>query len=280
MNVNGDSQMERIDPIQTSERHDPRWSRMLIALVVGFAAVQWSVGPLLGWLRPGATEIERYLVLKGVTLAWIAAVIMRSTDWAAVGFRRPVRPASALYATPFLLLGAASLAGGVAPTMDAATFVLYGVIVTIGVLGEEAIFRGVMWEAVAVRGHFFQAITTSVGFGMIHALGFGGPVPNSVVAAMVFFAAGGGMMLAAVRIAAGTLWTTFAVHWVFNMMSFAASGGVTATFPPGVEVRFIGAGAVLGVLGLAAVALASRRAASRGGGRGPRLAPRGPAPAL
>jgi len=255
--------MKRIDSIDTSGQHQPAWGRVLMALLVGFAAVQWTVGPLLSWIRPDATEIERYLVVKGVTLAWIAVVIMRSTGWAAVGFRLPVRPASALYAAPFLLLGAASLAGGVASTMDASAFVAYAVIATIGVLGEEVIFRGVMWEAVVARGHYFTAITTSVGFGMIHAVGFGGPVPNSVVAAMVCFAAGGGMMLAAVRIAAGTLWTAFAVHWVFNMMSFAASGGVTATFPPGTEMRLVGAGVVLGLIGLAAVALAARRSASR-----------------
>jgi membrane protease YdiL (CAAX protease family) len=241
---------------------------MLIAILVGFLAVQWTIGPLWGAIRPDASEIERYLVLKGVTLAWIAVVILRSTDWAAVGFRRPVRPASVLYAAPFLLLGAGSLAGGVAPTMDAGAFVGYAVIVTIGVLGEEIIFRGVMWEAVAARGPYFTAITTSLGFGMIHAAGLGGPVPNSVVWAMVCFAAGGGLMLAAVRIAAGTIWTVIAVHWVFNMMSFAASGGIASTFPPGTEVRIIGAGVVLGLLGLGAVALASRRSASRGAARG------------
>jgi membrane protease YdiL (CAAX protease family) len=256
--------MERIDAIETSARRNPNWYRVLMALLVGFAVVQWTLGPLLGRIRPDAGEIELYLVIKGITLVWIAAVVMRCTDWAAVGFRRPVRPASVLYAAPFLLLGAASLAGGVAPTMGPATIAAYSVVVTVGVLGEEIIFRGVMWEAVAARGHFFTAITTSVGFGMIHAVGFGGPVPNSVVAAMVCFAAGGGVMLAAVRIAAGTLWTAFAVHWVFNMLSFMASGGVTATFPPGTEVRLVGAGVVLGLLGLAAVALASRRAASRG----------------
>ena len=256
--------MERIDSIETSVPRHPSWGRMLTALLVGFAAVQWTVGPLMGVIRPDATEIERYLAVKGVTLAWIALVIMRSTNWAAVGFRRPVRPASALYGAPFLLLGVAPLAGGVASTMGPATIVGYAVIVTIGVLGEEVLFRGVMWEAVAARGHLFTAITTSVGFGMIHAVGFGGPVPNSVVAAMVCFAAGGGMVLAAVRIAAGTLWTAFALHWVFNMSSFMASGGVTATFPPGTEVRLVSAGVVLGLVGLAAVALASRRSASRG----------------
>jgi membrane protease YdiL (CAAX protease family) len=256
--------MEHIDPIETSERPAPNWYRMLTALLVGFVAVQWTVGPLMGVIRPNATEIERYLVVKGVTLAWIALVIMRSTNWAAVGFRRPVRPASALYATPFLLLGASALAGGLAPTMGPSAFVGYAVVVTIGVLGEEVLFRGVMWEAVSRRGPFFTAITTSVGFGMIHAAGLGGPVPNSVVAAMVCFAAGGGVVLAAVRIAAGTLWTAFAVHWVFNMLSFMASGGVTATFPPGTEMRLVGAGVVLGLFGLAAVALASRRSRSRG----------------
>jgi membrane protease YdiL (CAAX protease family) len=256
--------MERIDSIHTSDRSPPNWKRVLIAVLVGFAGVQWTVGPLLGLIRPDASEFERYLAVKGVTLAWIAVVIMRSTDWAAVGFRRPVRPASALYATPFLMLGAAGLAGGVSSTMGPATVAAYAVIVTIGVLVEEVVFRGVMWEAVAARGHFFTAITTSLGFGMIHGLGFGSEVPSTVVASMMVFAAGGGFMLAAVRIAAGTLWTAFAVHWVFNMMSFLASGGVTATFPSGMEIRLIGAGVVFGLFGLPLVALASRRSESIG----------------
>ncbi len=256
--------MERIDPIETSERYHPSWLRVLIALLAGVAAVQWTIGPLLGWIRPDATEIEQYLVVKGVTFAWIAAVVMRSTGWAAVGLRLPVRPASALYGAPVLLLGAAALAGGAASTMGPATFVATAAFVTVGVLGEEVIFRGAMWEAVAARGHLFAAITTSVGFGMIHALGFGGQIPNSIVAAQICFAVGTGIVLASVRIAAGTLWTAIAVHWVFNMSSFVASGGVAATLSPGMEVRLVGAGVVLGLVGLAAVALASRRAASRG----------------
>ncbi len=256
--------MERIDSIETSERHHPNWLRVLIALLAGVAAVQWFIGPLLGWIRPDATEIEQYLVVKGVTFAWIAAVVMRSTGWAAVGLRLPVRPASALYGAPVLLLGAAALAVGAASTMGPATFVATAAFVTVGVLGEEVIFRGAMWEAVAARGHLFAAITTSVGFGMIHALGFGGEIPNSIVAAQICFAAGTGIVLAAVRIAAGTLWTAIAVHWVFNMSSFVASGGVAATFPPGTEVRLVSAGVVLGLVGLAGVVVASRRSESGG----------------
>jgi len=32
----------------------------------------------------------------------------------------------------------------------------------------------------AARGHLFAATTTSLGFAMIHALGFGGGIPNSI----------------------------------------------------------------------------------------------------
>lgn len=256
--------MERIDSIETSERHQPAWGRVLMALLVGVAVVQWTVGPLLSWLRPDATEGERFFVVKVITFAWIAAVVMRSTGWAAVGLRRPVRPASALYGAPVLLLGAMALAEGVAPTMTPATFVGIAVWLTFGVLVEEIIFRGVMWEAVAGRGHFFAAISTSVGFGMIHLLGIGGEIPTSIVAAQMCFAVGTGIVLAAVRIAADTLWTAIAVHWVFNMLSFMASGGVAATLSPGMELRIVSAGGVLGLIGLALVALASRRSARRG----------------
>lgn len=262
--MNGDSQMEHIGSIETSEERHPNWYRVLMALVVGFVAVQLTVGPLLGRLRPDVTMGERLLVVKGITFVWFAVVIMRSTGWAAVGFRRPVRPASALYGIPCLLLGAMALAGGVAPTMTVATFLGMSVWLTLGVLIEEILFRGVMWGAVSGRGHFFAAISTSVGFGMIHLFGVGGEVPASVIAAQGCFAVGTGIVLAAVRIAAGTIWTAVAVHWVFNGLSFLASGGVAETLSSGMEARMVGAGVVLGLVGLAAVALASRRAVSRG----------------
>ena len=252
--------MKRINSIETSGGRQPNWARVLTALLVGFAVVQWSFGPLLGWVRPDATEIERYLIVKGVTLAWIAVVILRSTGWAAVGLRAPLRPVSAVYGAPILLLGAAALSGGAAPTMDSGTLVATAVFVMLGVLGEEVIFRGVMWELVAARGAVYAAMTTSLGFGMIHALGFGGEVPNSIVAAQICFAVGTGVVLAAVRIAAGTLWTAIAVHWGFNMSSFVASGGVAATLSPGMELQFVSAGAALGLVGLAGVVLAERRA--------------------
>ncbi len=236
-----------------------------MALLVGFAALQLTIGPLLGRIRPDATMGERLLVVKGITFVWFAVVVMRSTSWAAVGFRRPVRPSSALYGIPLLLLGALALAGGVAPTMTVATFLGISVWLTLGVLIEEILFRGVMWEAVSGRGHFFAAISTSVGFGMLHLFGIGGEIPTSVIAAQMCFATGGAVLLAAVRIAAGTLWTAIVVHWVFNGLSFVASGGVAETLSPGMELRFVSAGVVLALLGLAAVALASRR--SKSGGR-------------
>jgi membrane protease YdiL (CAAX protease family) len=256
--------MERIDSIETSERRHPNWFRVLVALLVGVVVAQWAIPPLIARIHPDPTMGERLLVVKGITFAWIAVVVMRSTGWAAVGLRRPVRPASVLYAIPFLLLGAMALVGGVAPTMTASAFAAMSVWLTLGVLIEEIVFRGVMWEAVAGRGHFFAAISTSVGFGLFHLLGLGGDIPTSVVAAQVCFAMGGGIMLAAVRIAAGTLWTAIAVHWVFNGLSFLASGGVAETLSSGMEARMVAAGVVLGLLGLAAVALAARRAASRG----------------
>ena len=77
-------------------------------------------------------------------------------------------------------------------------------------------------------------------------------------------AVGIGMVLAAVRVAAGTIWTAIAAHWVFNAMSFVGSGGVAETLSPGVEMQFVAAGVVLTLIGLGLVALASRRVQGRG----------------
>lgn len=254
--------MERTNSIETSAQHKPAWGRVLVTLLAGVAVFQWTLGPLMAWLRPDATEAEVYLVVKGVTFAFVAAVVMRTTGWAAVGLRRPIRPASALYGTPCLLLGAMALAQGVASTWTPGTFVVMLVWLTVGVLVEEILFRGAMWEAVASRGHLFTAITTSVGFGTIHLLGIGGQTPTSVVLSQVCFAIGTGLVLAAVRIVAGTLWTAVAVHWVFNLMSFIPTGGVAATLSPGMEVQILSAGVVLALIGLGLVVLASRRSDS------------------
>ena len=103
-----------------------------------------------------------------------------------------------------------------------------------------------------------------MGFGIFHLLGIGSEIPTSVILAQMCAAIGIGMVIAAVRIAAGTIWTAVAAHWVFNAMSFVASGGVAETLSPGVETRFVSAGVVLALIGLALVALASRRSGSRG----------------
>ena len=250
--------MERIDSNDTSAPRRPNWHRILMSVLVGIAVVQWTVGPLMGVLRPEATEAQTYFVVKGVTLGWVVAVIVPTVGWEAIGFRRPVRPTSALYGIPMLLLGGMALAGGVASSMTLTAFLTMCAWVMIGILIEEIVFRGVMWEAVASRGPVFTAITTSVGFGMIHLLGIGSPIPTSIVLAQACFAAGVGMVLAAARVAAGTIWTATALHWVFNMMSFAASGGVAATLRPGIELQLVGAGLVLALIGFGLVKLASR----------------------
>jgi membrane protease YdiL (CAAX protease family) len=256
--------MERNDPSRTSERDQPKWNRLLLTLLVGVVVVQWGSVPLFEWLRPDATMNDRMVVVKGITFVFFAAVIMRSTGWAAVGFRRPTRPGSLFYGTPCFLLAAMALAGGVSPKMTMGAFAYMTLWLTFGVLVEEIVFRGVMWEAVASRGPFFTAISTSVGFGMFHVLGIGSEIATSVILAQMCAAVGIGMVIAAVRVAAGTIWTAIAAHWVFNAMSFVGSGGVADTLSPGVEMQFVAAGVVLALIGLGLVALASRRSSSRG----------------
>jgi membrane protease YdiL (CAAX protease family) len=148
--------------------------------------------------------------------------------------------------------------------MTPVAFASMTVWLTLGVLVEEIVFREVMWEAVVARGPFFTAISTSLGFGMFHVLGIGSEIPTSMILAQMCAAVGIGMVIAAVRVAAGTIWTAVVAHWVFNAMSFVASGGVAETLSPGVEMQFVAAGAVLSVIGLGLVALASRRS-GRGG---------------
>ena len=254
--------MKRIDSINTSEGQRPTWSRVLLLLLVGFAALELLAVPFFSLVRPEASELEAFFILKAAGFAWVALVVVRTVGWASVGLRRPVRPGSAVYGALVLLLGVASLAGGIAPEMTVSTFIALAVVTACGVMSEEVIFRGAMWEALAARGHLFVAITTSLGFGMIHSLGLTSDLPASIIAAQMCFAVGTGLTLAAVRIAAGGLWSAVGVHYVFNMLAFLASGGIVATFEPGMERNMIAAGVVLGLTGLLAAVVASRRTGS------------------
>jgi len=255
--------MEQDLSTQTSDRQS-NLKRLLLTLLIGVAALQWGSVPLIAWLLPDATMNDRMVVVKGLTFVFFAIVIMRSAGWRAVGFRRPVRLGSLVYGTPCFLLAGMALTAGVSPKMTLGAFIYMTVWLTFGVLVEEILFRGVMWEVLASRGSFFTAISTSTGFGMFHVLGIGGEIPTSVILAQMFAAVGIGMIIAAVRVASGTIWTAIAAHWIFNAMSFVASGGVSDTLSTGVEMQFLAAGTVLGVIGLGLVALATRRSRSRG----------------
>ena len=58
--------MEPNDSIQTSERGEPAWGRIMVLLLVGVAAVQWFVGPWHGSIRPDAGVAEAFFVVKGI----------------------------------------------------------------------------------------------------------------------------------------------------------------------------------------------------------------------
>jgi membrane protease YdiL (CAAX protease family) len=259
--------MELNDSGRTSERTQAKLNRLLLTLVVGTVVVHYGNVPLLEWLWPDAVMNDRMVVGKGITFAFFAIAIMRSTGWSAVGFRHPVRPASLLYCTPCFLLAAGALAGGISPEMTLGAFAYMTVWLTTGVLVEEILFRGVMWEALAPKGPYVTAIATSAGFGMFHVLGIGSEIPTTVILAQMCAAVGIGMVIAAVRVSAGTIWTAVIAHWVFNGISFLGSGGVAQTLSSGVEMQLVSAGVVLSMIGLGLVALASRRSRPDGEGR-------------
>ena len=67
--------MERIDSTNTSAARRPKWNQVLMAVLIGVAVVQWTVGPAFNWLRPDATEGARFFVVKVVTCCCQMAVV-------------------------------------------------------------------------------------------------------------------------------------------------------------------------------------------------------------
>ena len=229
----------------------------------------WSVGlaePLLDWLNP-ESQMDSYLINKGVLTLVIAALLWRLKLFAAVGFGPGMGTtsfwASFVIGLPLLALGVLAFFEPGRPVLTPIELAGWAVVVIFVAFTEETLFRGVLWQALAETSHWRRAIITSVMFGMIHFIPAGlGGFGWAMAGVYGLSAAGFGMIFAAMRERAGTIWSVIIVHAVFDMAAISASGSVDALLEPGLEtyMRFLSAATVFAIWGSGALYLIGRRA--------------------
>jgi uncharacterized protein len=167
------------------------------------------------------------------TLFWALAILLGfgllvwTGWWREAGFNRPSQWRNLRLLWFPLLAGALALTSGIfipGPASLASTFLT----VLVATLGEEIVFRGLLWRALAPKGPVRAMILTSLLSGLL-ILGktvIDGPWPEAV--RLTALTACGGFTYGALRWRTTSIWPVILVHTAFAFaISIATLGAVT-----------------------------------------------------
>ena len=223
---------------------------------------------LTSLLLPNADTLQIYLFNKGL---FIVPLLVAMSKFGGLKFYGIKRGSSWWFLVPGLPILLLTVVVFFAPNAAAglsipATVGWILVALFVGI-GEESVFRGILWRAFEPRGILVTAFSTSALFGAVHLIGLFTDIPWQIVTSQAVFAFGVGMMFAAVRLVAGSLFAPIALHAVFNAGAIVAAGGVSEMFDDTLTVeRLLIPGAVFAAWGLACILIIKTRRSS------PRLA--------
>lgn len=146
--------------------------------------------------------------------------------WKVVGFRLPNQPSDLWYFLLPLLPAIITLMIGVEVTSLVRFTELLVITLLIG-FAEEAIFRGLMLNALKGRGFWWAAILTALLFGLSHSLNVLAGKSVAETAAQIFYAVAFGFAFAALALKKGILWPLVIVHFLIDFASFLERPGFT-----------------------------------------------------
>ena len=228
----------------------------------------WSVGlakPLINWLDP-ASEMNRYLINKGVLSAVFGLVFWYAGLYAAIGFRRGRGAGSSvsslIIGLPLFALGIFAFLEPGRASLSAMELMGWTVVVLLVAFTEEGLFRGVIFEALSEAGLWRRAILTSFLFGLFHFITAGlGDFGWDISAVYGLSAKWFGLIFAAMRERAGSIWTVIFAHIVFDVVAISGAGDVETLLEPGLEtyIRFLTAATVFSLWGFASLYIIGRR---------------------
>jgi len=227
------------------------------------ALVLW--GPVLSmvfdFVDPEATPLIAYLINKGLFAVALLVVLAKWDGLRGYGFKRGRSWWFLLPGAPFLALTALLVMNPESPYgLGIAAAMGWILVSTFVAIGEEGLFRGLLWRALEERGMLITSLTTSVLFGAAHLLGLFTSIPWQIVASQAVFAAGVAMMFAAVRLVSGSLLAPIILHALFDSAAVIAAGGVQEMFSDTMTVgRLLIPGIAFFVWGLICVLVLQRR---------------------
>jgi membrane protease YdiL (CAAX protease family) len=219
-------------------------TRHPLATALLLLPLTWITGPIaraiLCLFVPGAAEFTQILVsvaahalLAIILLAWL-------NWWRTVGFNGPSqwRSLYLLWALPIPIL--LNVSGGIhAPGQS--TIALYAFITLLTGFNEEAIFRGIMLQALLPFGVIEASAISALLFGMAHLSNLVAGFNPSVVIFQVVSAIPLGFLFAALRLRTNTIWPLVATHALIDFGAFLMAGQMVTS-------RSVPPAAYLGIL--------------------------------
>lgn len=197
----------------------------------------WITGPIaraiLRLFVPAADETT--LILVSVTAHALLAVILLTwlNCWRAVGFNGPSqwRSLYLLWVLPIPIL--LNLSSGI-HVSDQSTIALYAAITILTGFSEEAIFRGIMLQALLPFGAIAASAISALLFGLAHLSNLIAGFNPTVVLFQVVSAIPLGFLFAALRLRTNTIWPMIATHALIDLAAFLSIGQMVTsrTVPP------------------------------------------------
>lgn len=197
-----------------AQRH-PYWFVALLEVVT--IAVYLLVGTVAYF-----TQLSNNWIYGSASLilSLVAALILTKMGWwKAVGFRWPNQPRDLWYFVLPLLPAIITLMVGVEVTSLVLLTQFFVITLLIG-FAEEAIFRGLMLNALKAHGFWRAAIITALLFGLSHALNGLAGKSMAETGAQIFYAVAFGFTFAALVLKQGILWPLVIVHFLIDFVSF------------------------------------------------------------
>jgi uncharacterized protein len=218
-----------------AERH-PFWFVAILEVMVIF--VYLTLGTIAHFTNLSNIDLEG---IANLVLTIIAATLLSVMGWwRVVGFRPPDQPADMLYFVVPFLPAVVSLVAGV--ELKNVLIVTQLLIITLMVgFAEEAIFRGLMLNALKSRGAWTAAIVTSLLFALSHSLNVLSGKNLADVVTQILYALAIGFAFAALVLKKGIIWPLVLAHFLID---FTAMIGRTDFSPVlnsvlGVAITFI-----------------------------------------
>ncbi len=224
-----------------AERH-PFWFVAILEVMV--ILVYLALGTIAHFTNLSNVGLEG---LANLVLTIIAVILLSVMGWwSIVGFRPPDQPADLLYfVVPFLPAVVSLLAGVELKNVLVVTQLL---IITLMVgFAEEAIFRGLMLNALKPQGDWTAAIVTSSLFALSHSLNVLSGKNLADVLVQILYALAIGFAFAALVLKKGIIWPLVLAHFLID---FTAMIGRTDFSPVLNSILGVAIAFVLGSYGL------------------------------